>query len=96
MIRTFGDAATAALFNRSNATRARRFPPDIVRAAQRKLDMIHSAAVLGDLRVPPANRLEALAGDLRGFYSIRVNDQWRVIFRWVDGAAEDVAVVDYH
>ncbi len=62
----------------------------------RKLDMLHYAQKLDDLRSPPANRLEALKGDLGGFYSIRVNDQWRVVFRWAANGAEDVDVVDYH
>lgn len=62
----------------------------------RKLDMLHYAQKLDDLESPPANRLEALKGDLGGFYSIRVNDQWRVVFRWAANGAEDVDVVDYH
>lgn len=62
----------------------------------RKLDIIQAANVLEDLRVPPGNRLEALKGDLRRSHSIRVNDQWRVVFRWESGEAHDVRVVDYH
>ena len=62
----------------------------------RKLDMIHSAQGLDDLRSPPANRLEALKGDLAGFHSVRVNDQWRIVFRWTDDGAQDVDVIDYH
>ncbi len=58
--------------------------------------MIDSAARLEDLRVPPGNRLEALKGEWAGFHSIRVNDQWRIVFRWAEGGAEDVAIVDYH
>jgi toxin HigB-1 len=61
-----------------------------------KLDMLHYAQKPDDLRSPPANRLEALKGDLRGFFSIRVNDQWRIVFRWTSSGAEDVDVVDYH
>ena len=62
----------------------------------RKLDMVHYAHVLADLRVPPGNRLEVLRGDLAGLHSVRVNDQWRVIFRWTEQGPEDVDVVDYH
>jgi proteic killer suppression protein len=62
----------------------------------RKLDMLHYAQRLDDLRSPPANRLETLKGDLSGFHSIRVNDQWRIVFRWTDAGPEDVDVIDYH
>jgi proteic killer suppression protein len=62
----------------------------------RKLDMLHYAQKVEDLQAPPANRLEALKGDLRGFFSIRVNDQWRIVFRWTNQGPEDVDVVDYH
>lgn len=58
--------------------------------------MVNAAAILDDLKVPPGNRLEALKGDLKGYHSIRINDQWRVIFRWKDGSAHDVEVADYH
>lgn len=68
----------------------------VAKIVVRKLDMLHYAQTLDDLRSPPANRLEALKGDLRGLYSIRVNDQWRVVFRWTSGGPEDVDVVDYH
>ena len=92
MIRSFGDRKTQALFE-----------DELVRAfdgfadrAKRKLVAIHVAARLDDLRVPPANRLEKLRGDLDGFHSIRINDQWRVIFRWANGDAHGVRIVDYH
>ncbi len=68
----------------------------IARAAKRKLEAVHAAHRLEDLRVPPANRLEKLRGDLKEYHSIRVNDQWRVIFRWQDGDAHGVRIVDYH
>lgn len=78
-------------------TRATRsFPPDLRRAARRKLLYLHDAAELRDLAVPPGNRLEPLKGRAEGWYSIRVNDQWRVVFRWVGGNALDVEVVDSH
>ena len=96
MITGFADKATADLFHGASAGRLRRIPPDVVRTAIRKLDMLNAAAQLEDLRTPPGNRLEALRGDLRGHHSIRVNDQWRIVFRWVDGGATEVALVDYH
>lgn len=72
------------------------FPPDLRQAARRKLNFLVVAAVLSDLRVPPGNRLEALTGDRKGQHSIRINDQWRICFRWTDRGAEDVEIVDYH
>ena len=96
MIVSFGDQGTEELFHGLATGRTRRFPPDVRRAAIRKLDMLNSAHDLRDLRSPPGNRLEALAGDLRGFHSIRVNDQWRLIFRWRDSDADAVALSDYH
>lgn len=92
MIRSFGDKATAALFRDEVV---RQFH-SIARPAKRKLEAVHAASRLEDLSVPPSNRLEKLKGALRDFYSIRINDQWRVIFRWIDGEPHDVQVVDYH
>lgn len=96
MIVSFGDMATADLYHGHKTKRVRRFPPNILKTALRKLDVLNAAHRLLDLRSPPGNRLEALKGDLQGFYSIRVNDQWRIIFRWVEGNAAEVSVVDYH
>ena len=96
MIRSFGDGRTEDLFHGRTSKRVRGLPPDILDRAREGLDLINAAAKLGDLRVPPSNRLEPLKGELKGFYSIRVNNQWRVVFRWTDGDAEDVRVVDYH
>jgi len=92
VIRSFGDRKTRALFE-DEAVRAFHGSAD---RAKRKLVAIHVAGRLEDLRVPPSNRLEKLRGDLAGFHSIRVNDQWRVIFRWLDGDAHEVQIVDYH
>lgn len=93
MIKSFRNAAAEAAW-------ARRFikgvPNDIVKIANRKLMQIHSARTLDDLRAPPGNRLEALTGDRKGQHSIRINDQWRICFRWRDGDAHDVEIVDYH
>lgn len=96
MIVSFGDKASAALYHGERGKAIRRFPAAIRRAATRKLDVLNGATVLEELRSPPGNRLEALRGDLAGFHSIRVNDQWRIVFRWVNGDAHDVRVVDYH
>ena len=95
MIIGFGNRLAEDLwFDRQTAT-TRQFPPDLRAVARRKLQYLNAAARLVDLRVPPGNRLKALAGQLAGYHSIRINDQFRVVFRWKDGAA-DVRVVDYH
>jgi len=93
VIESFRDKRTAAVFL---GERPERFSPDLATAARRKLRMRDSALRLDDLRIPPANRLEALAGDRRGQHSIRVNDQWRICFVWRDGGAHAVEIVDYH
>jgi proteic killer suppression protein len=93
MIKTFADKRTADLF--ANGT-ARWLPPDVVARAVRKLDYIHSATSLDDLRVPPGNRLHALKGDRQGQHAIAVNDQWRICFRFAEGDAYDVEICDYH
>jgi proteic killer suppression protein len=92
MIRSFGDRRTQDLFDDWWVRDFHGF----ARIAKRKLELVNAAARLEDLRVPPGNRLEKLRGDLEGFHSIRINDQWRVIFRWIDGHAHDVRIVDYH
>ena len=92
MIKSFGDRRTERLF----ADQAVQEFGGIARRAKRKLEALHAAARIEDLRVPPSNRLEKLKGDLKAFHSIRINEQWRIIFRWVDGHAHDVAIVDYH
>ena len=96
MIESFGNQLAEDLFfdRRSKATRG--FPAELRRAARRKLLYLHDAAELKDLRVPPGNRLESLKGDWAGFHSIRINDQWRNVFRWEGGNANDVEIVDYH
>jgi toxin HigB-1 len=93
VIASFADRDTEALFRRE---RAKRIDPRIQRAALRKLRYLNNAASLDDLRVPPGNRLEALAGKRAGQHSIRVNEQWRIVFTWRDGRAHDVAIADYH
>lgn len=96
MIVGFGDKATEDIFTGRKSRDARRIPQDLWRVARRKLDMLNAAADLQDLRVPPANRLEKLRGDLVRFHSIRVNDQFRVIFVWANGNASEVRVLDNH
>ncbi len=96
MIESFGDDATADLYHGRSTHRIRRFPTTLRRLALRKLDMLDAAYRLNDLREPPGNHLEALHGDLAGYHSIRVNDQWRVIFRWEGNMAHQVSLTDYH
>ncbi len=92
MIRSFADKDTETLFQDKAV---RRFSA-IERPARRRLKLLHGAARLDDLRIPPGNRLESLKGDRAGQHSIRINDQWRICFRWQDGEAHDVEIVDYH
>ena len=93
MIRSFRDADTERVFGRE---RSRRLPPDVQRRAHRKLLLLDAAETLQDLRIPPGNRLERLSGDRAGQHSIRVNDQWRLCFRWVRNDAYDVEITDTH
>ena len=93
MIKSFKDSETEGVFRRRFS---RRLPQDFQRAALRRLTYLHSAKDINDLRSPPANRLEKLYGDREGQYSIRINDQWRICFEWLDGDAFDVEIVDYH
>jgi toxin HigB-1 len=92
VIKSFKDRDTEALFS---SGRSRRFG-NIADVARRKLDYLNNAGRLDDLAVPPGNRLEALKGDRAGQHSIRINDQWRICFRWVEHDAYDVEIVDYH
>ena len=93
MIRSFRDRETAKVWD---GERSRRLPGDIQDAALRKLRLLNRSSVLDELRVPPGNRLEALSGDRKGQHSIRINQQWRVCFRWSDGGCDDVEICDYH
>jgi proteic killer suppression protein len=93
MIRSFANAETESLFCTG---KSRRLPPDILRRAMTRLSQLHFARRIEDLRNPPSNRLEALKGDRSGQWSIRINDQWRVCFRFEDGNAIDVEIADYH
>ncbi len=93
MIKTFADKETQQVFVKG---KSKRLPPDLIRRAIRRLEYIHWATNLNDLRVPPSNRLHALKGAREGQYSISINDQWRICFRFIDGDAYDVEITDYH
>ena len=93
MIQSFACAETGRIFN---SQLARRFPADIQRTARRKLLQLHAAVAVRDMAVPPGNRLEALKGNRAGEHSVRVNDQWRICFRWQGSDAYNVEIVDYH
>ena len=93
MIQSFGDKDTESLFNREWI---KKLPPALFHRARSKLLVIHAATDENDLRIPPGNRLEKLKGAKKGWRSIRINDQWRVIFRWAEGNASEVTITDYH
>jgi len=97
VIQSFKNIGSEDIYNGRNSTDARRLlPRSLWKVTARKLDQIDVAVALDDLRVPPGNRLEALKADRLGQYSIRINDQYRICFRWNDSGAEEVEVVDYH
>jgi len=96
MIINFADQITEDIFNGLDTKHARRIPSIVWKVAMRKLDMLNAAHELKDLRVPPANHLEALKGRWTGSHSIKINDQFRIIFKWIDRNARDVQVIDYH
>ena len=93
MIESFADKSTKYIFD---GERVKWLPPELAKIAQIKLQYINAAVKLSDLRVPPGNKLKPLKGSLKGYYSIRINDQFRVIFTWSDGRASNVKVTDYH
>jgi proteic killer suppression protein len=93
MIISFGSKETENIWK---GILSLKMPIEIQQVARRKLRMLNNAQTLHDLKVPPSNRLEKLAGDLKGFYSIRVNDQWRIIFRWKTSQVSEAEIVDYH
>ena len=96
MIVSFGNKATSDLFHGISSSKARKLPNQIHEMALCKLDTINAAQNLDDLKSPPGNRLEPLKGDLKGFHCIRINNQWRIVFRWEANAAHDVQIMDYH
>ncbi len=93
MIKTFGDKETEKVFD---GIRSKKLPVDIQRIGRRKLRMINNSFSINDLRIPPANRLEKLSGDLTEYHSIRINKQWRITFKWENNDAFEVSIVDYH
>ncbi len=93
MIISFGNSETEKVWD---GERVKKLPLEIQNVGRRKLKMLNNSVNIADLRIPPANRLEKLAGKLKGFYIIRINDQWRIIFKWNAGNASEVETIDYH
>lgn len=93
MIRSFGSKETEKIWN---GIRSNKIPPEVQKVGRRKLRMVNNSIDIIDLRIPPSNRLEKLSGKRNDFYSIRINDQWRIIFIWEEGHALEVEIVDYH
>jgi len=96
VISSFGDATTADIYHGSDTKAARRIRRELWDRVQRKLDLLNACTSVEDLRIPPANRLEKLKGNLAGFYSIRVNRQYRIVFKFANGNCEEVRCTDYH
>jgi len=93
MILSFGDKETEQIYS---GIRVKQLPLEIQTIGRRKLRMLNNSQTINDLKIPPSNRLEKLGGKLNDYYSIRINDQWRIIFQWVEGQSENVKIVDYH
>lgn len=93
MILSFGSKETEKIWN---GIRVKKLPPEIQQIARRKLRMLNNSQEIGDLLIPPSNRLEKLAGNFAGYYSIRITIQWRIIFKWENGNSTHVEIVDYH
>jgi proteic killer suppression protein len=93
MILSFGSKETEKIWN---GIRINKLPNEVQEVGRRKLRMLNNSQNLGDLTVPPSNRLEKLSGNLKEYYSIRINDQWRIIFKWTDNNSSEVTIVDYH
>ena len=93
MITSFGSKETEKIWN---GERVAKLPMEIQTIGRRKLRMLNNSQNIADLRIPPSNRLEKLSGNLKDFYSIRINDQWRIIFQWNNGQASEVEIIDYH
>lgn len=93
MIQSFGDKDTESIWK---GIRVKNLPIEIQNIGRRKLRMLNNSQTINDLRIPPSNRLEKLSGNLDGFYSIRINDQWRIVFQWSEGQSDQVKILDYH
>ncbi len=96
MLRNFSSKTAQDIYDGVKSRYARKIPVDLHPKAQRLLDQVNAAVVVETLKAPPGNRLERLKGKLEGFWGLRINDQWRIIFRWEEGDAVDVDIVDYH
>jgi proteic killer suppression protein len=96
MLRTIADKTTQDVYDGVNSRYARKVPKELHGKARRLLDQLNAAPLIEVLRIPPGNRLEKLKGDLADYWSLRINDQWRIIFRWEGNDAHDVQIVDYH
>jgi len=96
MIISFGNKTAEDIFHGSNSRHARKLPNTLHDKARRLLDQLNTAPTIDFLKVPPGNRLEKLSGDYKGFWSVRINDQWRIVFKWMDDNAHDIAIIDYH
>jgi len=96
MIVSFGNQATSDLYHGISSARVRGLSPQLIASALYKLDVLNAVQSLDDLRSPPGNRVEALKGNFKGFHSIRVNAQWRILFRWQNSNAHEVQLIDYH
>jgi proteic killer suppression protein len=93
MIRSFGSKETERIWN---GIRSKKIPPEVQNVSRRKLRMLNNSIDINDLRIPPSNRLEKLRGNLKDFHSVRINDQWRIIFKWESGHVQEVEITDYH
>ena len=93
MILSFGSKDTEKIWN---GKRIKKIPIEIQQVGRRKLRMLNNSQNIGDLKIPPSNRLEKLSGEFRGFYSVRINDQWRIIFKWENNNTHEVQIIDYH
>ncbi len=93
MINSFGSKETEKIWN---GERVKGLPPEVQKIGRRKLRMLNNSQNIADLTIPPSNRLEKLSGNLKEFYSIRINDQWRIIFKWKNGISSEVKITDYH
>jgi len=96
MIRNFSSKTAQDIYDGENSRHARKIPRELHAKAQRLLDQLNAAVAVAVLKTPPGNRLERLGGDWAGFWSLRINDQWRIVFRWEEGDARDVDITDYH
>ena len=96
MIKSFGNKTAEDIFHASTSRYSRKLPLNLHDKAKRLLDQLNTAPTINFLKIPPGNRLEKLTGNYKGFWSVRINDQWRIIFKWIDDDAHDIAIIDYH